>query len=191
MERAWRWKGETKSGVSTVSLGRLQYIWWVTAGPTQKTKDCTCPLRPSTFLQDIRNCTHRTWWIFSSTAVRPSDLVCHVNYVQHIYLRFAPLTKVLLRELWRRWHVTFLLVYCEWSYKAGLTQLYCALFWCCLRGQCLPTCSYWIHELLATDGHSGVLSNQLCGPEFLRIWWFLSWSNTSSQFVVYSQKQAI
>jgi hypothetical protein len=27
-----------KSGVSKISLGRLQYIWWVTAGPTQKTK---------------------------------------------------------------------------------------------------------------------------------------------------------
>jgi hypothetical protein len=31
-------KGETKSGVSTISLGRLQYIRWVTAGPTQKMK---------------------------------------------------------------------------------------------------------------------------------------------------------
>jgi hypothetical protein len=31
-------KEETKSGVSTISLGRLQYIRWVTAGPTQKTK---------------------------------------------------------------------------------------------------------------------------------------------------------
>jgi hypothetical protein len=31
-------RGKLKSGVSTISLGRLQYIRWVTAGPTQKTK---------------------------------------------------------------------------------------------------------------------------------------------------------
>jgi hypothetical protein len=31
-------EGGTKSGVSTISLGRLQYIRWVTTGPTQKTK---------------------------------------------------------------------------------------------------------------------------------------------------------
>jgi hypothetical protein len=30
-------KGGTKAGFSTISLGRLQYIRWVTAGPTQKT----------------------------------------------------------------------------------------------------------------------------------------------------------
>jgi hypothetical protein len=30
-------KGELKRGC-TISLGRLQYIRWVTAGPTQKTK---------------------------------------------------------------------------------------------------------------------------------------------------------
>jgi hypothetical protein len=31
-------RGETKSGVSTISLGRLQYIRWVTAGRARKTK---------------------------------------------------------------------------------------------------------------------------------------------------------
>jgi hypothetical protein len=31
-------KGETKSGVSTISLERLQYIRWVIADPTQKTE---------------------------------------------------------------------------------------------------------------------------------------------------------
>jgi hypothetical protein len=31
-------RGKLKSRVSTISLGRLQYIQWVTAGPTQKTK---------------------------------------------------------------------------------------------------------------------------------------------------------
>jgi hypothetical protein len=31
-------EGELKSGVCKISLGRLQYIRWVTAGPTQKTK---------------------------------------------------------------------------------------------------------------------------------------------------------
>jgi hypothetical protein len=31
-------RGKLKSGVSTISLGRLQYIRWVTAGHTQKTK---------------------------------------------------------------------------------------------------------------------------------------------------------
>jgi hypothetical protein len=31
-------EGENKSRVSTISLGRLQYIRWVTAGPTRKTK---------------------------------------------------------------------------------------------------------------------------------------------------------
>jgi hypothetical protein len=31
-------KGGTKSGVTTISLGRLQYIRWVTAGHTQETK---------------------------------------------------------------------------------------------------------------------------------------------------------
>jgi hypothetical protein len=41
VERAWRLKEETKSGVSTISLGRLQYIRLVTAGPTQKTKTKT------------------------------------------------------------------------------------------------------------------------------------------------------
>jgi hypothetical protein len=49
MERAWRWKGETKSGVSTISLGRLQYIRWVTAGPIQKTKETLHPSRFLTF----------------------------------------------------------------------------------------------------------------------------------------------
>jgi hypothetical protein len=33
--------GGTKSGVSTISLGTLQYILWVTAGRTQKTKTKT------------------------------------------------------------------------------------------------------------------------------------------------------
>jgi hypothetical protein len=31
-------KGKTKSGVSTISLVRLQYIRWVTVDPTQKTR---------------------------------------------------------------------------------------------------------------------------------------------------------
>jgi hypothetical protein len=31
-------EGVKLKGVSTISLGRLQYITWVTAGPTQKTK---------------------------------------------------------------------------------------------------------------------------------------------------------
>jgi hypothetical protein len=31
-------KGGAKIGASTISLGRLQYIRWVTAAPSQKTK---------------------------------------------------------------------------------------------------------------------------------------------------------
>jgi len=36
----------------------------------------------SMILQDIRNRAYRTGWIFSSTAVRLSNLACHINYVQ-------------------------------------------------------------------------------------------------------------
>jgi hypothetical protein len=32
-------EGGNYSGVSTISLGRLQYIWWVAAGPTWKKED--------------------------------------------------------------------------------------------------------------------------------------------------------
>jgi hypothetical protein len=38
VEHLWRRRGKLKNGVSTISLGRLQYIRRVTAGPTQKTK---------------------------------------------------------------------------------------------------------------------------------------------------------
>jgi hypothetical protein len=40
MKHVWRWKGKPKWGC-TISLGRLQYIRWVTTGPTQKKKTKT------------------------------------------------------------------------------------------------------------------------------------------------------
>jgi hypothetical protein len=32
-------KGGSKSGVSKISLGRLQYIRWIAAGPTQEEEE--------------------------------------------------------------------------------------------------------------------------------------------------------